>query len=98
MQAIMADASEQEAPPAAAVQSSMDVAAFSDYLRKVVPLLLDDEDQNLKAFKAAVSDKQNIEAIKKFINDPQTPTLLIQRVGGKGTVFDLRISHSIIYL
>ncbi|KAL8576163.1 hypothetical protein ACOMHN_027818 [Nucella lapillus] len=79
----MADASEQEAPPAAATQSAIDVGAFSDYLRKVVPLLLDDEDPDLKAFKTAISDKQNIEGIKKFINDPQTPTLLFQRVGGK---------------
>ncbi|XP_076442165.1 cytoplasmic dynein 1 heavy chain 1-like isoform X5 [Babylonia areolata] len=79
----MADASEQEAPPAAATQSAIDVGVFSDYLRKVVPLLLDDEDPDLKAFKTAVSDKQNIEIIKKFISDPQTPTLLFQRVGGK---------------
>ena len=80
----MADASEQEAQPAAPVQSAIDVGVFIDYLRKVVPLLLDDEDPNLKAFKAAVSDKENVEIIKKFINDAQTPALLFQRVGGKG--------------
>lgn len=80
----MADAPEQEAAPAAPVQSAIDMGVLSDYLRKVVPVLLDDEDPNLKAFKAAVSDKQNIEIIKKFINDPQTPALLFQRVGGKG--------------
>ena len=82
----MADASEQEAPPAAAAQSAVDVGIFSKYLQRVVPLLLDDEDPDLKAFKAAISDKQNVEAIKKFISDPQTPTLLFQRVGGKGDV------------
>jgi dynein heavy chain 1 len=83
----MADASEAEAStPAAPVQLAIDLNVFTDYLRKVVPLLLDDEDPNLSAFKAAVIDKQNVEAIKKFISDPQTPSLLFQRVGGKGNV------------
>ena len=80
----MADAPEQEAQPAAPVQSAVDIGVFIDYLRRVVPLLLDDEDPSLKAFTTAVSDKQNVEIIKKFISDPQTPALLFQRVGGKG--------------
>ena len=79
----MADASEGEAP-APPVQSAVDINVFVEYLRKVVPLLLDDEDPNLKAFKTALADKQNLEAVRKFVSDPQTPSLLFQRVGGKG--------------
>lgn len=89
----MADAQEQEPPPAAPVQTAVEVGTFTDYLRRVVPVLLDDEDPNLRAFQAAVADKQNVEAIKKFINDPQTPSLLFQRVGGKGNLAGQYFAH-----
>lgn len=80
----MADSTEQEPSLAAPVQSVLDVNVFVEYLRKVVPILLDDEDPQLRSFQAALNDKQNAETIKKFISDSQTPSLLFQRVAAKG--------------
>ncbi|XP_012938795.1 cytoplasmic dynein 1 heavy chain 1 [Aplysia californica] len=77
----MADTAEQEAgaPPAPAVVQSVEVPAFLSYLRRIVPVLLDDEDPNLKALQNAVADKQHLEAVKKFLTDPQTLSLIVQR-------------------
>ena len=67
-----------------AVQYTVDFHTFVEYIKKIIPLLFDDKESNLKGLTAAISDKQNVEIIKKFINDPQAPCLLFQRAEGKG--------------
>ena len=69
------------------VQSVADITEFLVYLRRVVPVLLDDDDPDLAALQKAVSDKQTVEVIKKFLGDSQCPTLLIQRTSTKGYYF-----------
>lgn len=84
----MADSTEQEvasAPQTAPVAvQAVEVPTFLAYLRRVVPVLLDDDDPDVKALQAAVADKQHLEAIKKFLSDPQTPSLIVQRSSLKG--------------
>ena len=82
----MADAAEQEGgePRTAPAVQSVEVPAFLAYLRKIVPVLLDDEDPNLKALQNAVADKQHLESVKKFLTDPQTSSLIVQRPSIKG--------------
>jgi hypothetical protein len=80
----MADQVEAEGQPAQPVQSVADPDKFVTYLERCVPVLLDDCDGTSASFKAALSDRNNVEQIKKFLSDPQTPTLLVQRSSTKG--------------
>ena len=41
------------------------------YLRRVVPVLLEEEDDVPETFNKALQDRQYLENIKKFISDPQ---------------------------
>lgn len=80
----MADPAEVEGQPAQPAQSVADQAKFEQYLCRCVPVLLEDRDDASQAFKAALADRQNAEQIKKFLGDPQSPALLIQRSSTKG--------------
>ena len=44
---------------------------FVKYLRRVVPVLLEEEDDVPEAFNKALQDRQYLENIKKFLSDPQ---------------------------
>lgn len=66
------------------VQSVADISTFVAYIRRVVPVLLEDDDPDLRSLQKAVQDKNNIEIVKKFLSDVQTPALLVQRVAIKG--------------
>lgn len=61
-----------------------DVSLFVNYIKRVVPVLLEDDDEIHPALVAAVTDKNNLEILKKFIGDPQCRALLIQRSSTKG--------------
>ncbi|XP_048259760.1 cytoplasmic dynein 1 heavy chain 1-like isoform X2 [Haliotis rufescens] len=65
------------------VQSVADISTFVAYIRRVVPVLLEDDDPDLRSLQKAVQDKNNIEIVKKFLSDVQTPALLVQRVAIK---------------
>ena len=83
----MADAPDEGAPPAPVVAvQSVEVPSFLSYLKRIVPVLLDDEDPNLKALQNAVTDKNHVEAVKKFLTDPQTLSLIVQRPSVKGSL------------
>lgn len=58
---------------------------FANYLKKVVLVLLPDEDVVPPAFVSALDDKNNQECIQKFLNDSQVWALYIQRNSSKGT-------------
>lgn len=82
----MADSSEQEGNPPSevSVQSVADHTLFLEYLCRVVPALLEDRDSATASLKTSLVEKAHTECIKKFISDPQTPALLIQRSSTKG--------------
>ncbi|XP_076178666.1 dynein heavy chain, cytoplasmic isoform X5 [Ptiloglossa arizonensis] len=56
---------------------------FANYLKKVVLVLLPDEDVVPPAFVSALDDKNNQECIQKFLNDSQVWALYIQRNSSK---------------
>ncbi|KAK6191509.1 hypothetical protein SNE40_003176 [Patella caerulea] len=72
----MADTPATEEP---VTQSIAETTNFVEYMRRIVPVLLEDEDPELKALAAAVADKNQLESIKKFLSDPQVTALLVQR-------------------
>ncbi|PRD30031.1 UNVERIFIED_CONTAM: Dhc64C [Trichonephila clavipes] len=60
-----------------------DTNVFINYIKRVVPVLLEDDDEVHPALLTALSDKTNLEILKKFIGDPQCRALLIQRSSSK---------------
>ena len=67
-----------------AAQVLVEVSAFANYLRRVIPVLLEDVDDTPAPLVAALKERSAVECMKKFISDPQVPTLLIQRIAIKG--------------
>jgi len=57
--------------------SFANVSTLSAYLSRMVPALLEEEQPN--AFIKLLDESNTREKLKKFITDPQTKTLLIQR-------------------
>ena len=52
----------------------------SNYLQKVVPVILEDYDGLEKLqLERALADKMGADALKKFISDPQSRALLVSR-------------------
>ncbi len=92
----MADSGDSDAQQAAAAQAVMEVSAFANYLRRVVPVLLEDVEDTPAALVTAFKERASIESMKKFISDPQVSVLLIQRLGVKGKFlfkFDISIGR-----
>lgn len=58
-------------------------STFANYLKKVVTVLLPDEDVVPPAFNSALEDKSNQEYIRKFLGDSQVWALYIQRSSSK---------------
>ena len=69
-------------------QVIIEVSAFANYLRRVIPVLLEDGDDTPAALVNAVKEKQAIECMKRFLCDPQIPVLYIQRTSTKGIQMD----------
>lgn len=69
----------------------MDYDGFTNYIRKAVTILLPEEDVVPVPLNAALDDPSNQECIRKFLSDPQTQALYIQRscFKGKDGVFSL---------
>lgn len=59
--------------------SIMDYDGFTNYIRKAVTILLPEEDVVPVPLNAALDDSSNQECIRKFLSDPQTQALYIQR-------------------
>ena len=63
----------------AATQAVIEVSAFANYLRRVVPVLLEDADDTPASLVTALKEKSAIECMKKYLSDPQVPVLYVQR-------------------
>lgn len=61
-----------------------DLRILTNYIKRVVPVLLEDDDELHPALLTALADKNNCEILKKFIGDPQCRAILIQRSSSKG--------------
>lgn len=84
----MADSPEQEGSPSEVpVQAVADHTLFLEYLCRIIPALLEDRDSATATLKTSLVEKVHTECIKKFISDPQTPALLIQRSSTKGELY-----------
>jgi len=81
----MAEAGDADSPtqhaPTVAVS---DVTKFASYLRRVIPVLLEDAEDAPESFASTLSERTAVECMKRFIGDSQIPVLLIQRLSMKG--------------
>ncbi len=90
------DAAQQQAT----AQALMEVSAFANYLRRIVPVLLEDVEDTPVGLVTTLKERSSIELMKKFISDPQTPAVLIQRFTSKGlgsTSLFSQMTHFMIY-
>ncbi|XP_022096690.1 cytoplasmic dynein 1 heavy chain 1-like isoform X2 [Acanthaster planci] len=71
----MADNSDTESQ---STQAVAEVPSLVKYLRKIVPLLLEDGEAS-PALDNALADKSRVECMKKFLSDTQTQSLLVER-------------------
>ncbi|KAH7972499.1 hypothetical protein HPB52_012721 [Rhipicephalus sanguineus] len=80
-----ADTAEGAAPPVAPTEDVelADVGSLVKYLRRVVPVLLEEDEVLHPSLDTALGDKTNLEVLRKFIADPQVKTLLVQRSSSK---------------
>ncbi|CAH3116472.1 unnamed protein product [Pocillopora meandrina] len=62
--------------PEAAV---VDVKSFTNYLRRIVPLLLEGDPEIPLELDTALKDALHVDYIRKFVSDAQTRSLLVQR-------------------
>ncbi|KAH8028136.1 hypothetical protein HPB51_013183 [Rhipicephalus microplus] len=81
-----AETAEGAAPPVAPSEDVelADVGSLVKYLRRVVPVLLEEDEVLHPSLDTALGDKANLEVLRKFIADPQVKTLLVQRSSSKG--------------
>lgn len=80
----MGDSLETTEQSSAEVQNVVvvDVAAFSNYLRKAIQIFWDEFIP--PAFNVALEERSTQEYIKKFISDSQVQALYLQRCSSKG--------------
>lgn len=71
-------------PPADQVVQAVNVQVLVQYLRSVVPVLLEEQDVLHPSFQECLTDAAQIEKLRKFITEPQTKAILIQRASVKG--------------
>lgn len=65
--------------------SIIDVVVFVDYLKKTVSTILHGEKlATTTMLDLAFNDSNNLECIKKFLSDPNTATIFVQKIVFKG--------------
>ncbi|XP_039279680.1 dynein heavy chain, cytoplasmic [Nilaparvata lugens] len=72
-----------DAPPEEQTVAVVEVTDFTNYLKKIVPILLQEDEINYSALNSALEDRNNVELIKKFLGDSQVCTLFVQRSSSK---------------
>ena len=91
----MAD-EETSDPQQGSTQTVIEVSAFANYLRRVVPVLLEDADDTPRSLVSALKEKGALDCMKKFLSDPQIPVLFVQRNTTKGENLYLHTCYSIV--
>lgn len=62
----------------------MEVGILISYIRRVVPALFEDDDVNIVSLRELLMSEATLELLKRFIAEPQTRAILIQRQLVKG--------------
>jgi dynein heavy chain 1 len=75
---------ETQQPAEQGTQVVIEVSAFANYLRRVLPVLLEDGDDTPKSLVTALKEMQLLDCMKKFLSDSQVPVLYVQRNINKG--------------
>ena len=85
----MADAGDGKASdhPAQTVAVS-DLGKFVVYLRRAVPMLLEDAKDTPEAFAAALDERAAVDCMRRFLGDPKVPVMFVQRHSAKGSCTD----------
>ena len=83
----MADTGADASDTQAATQSVVEVSHFANYIRRVVPVLLEDVEDTPAALVAALKERPSIEMMRKFISDVQVPVMFVQRMATKGKLY-----------
>lgn len=63
---------------------AVDVSVLIDYLKRIVPALMEEDNVLRKSFRQLIEDPAQKEKMIKFITDPQVKSILIQRSSVKG--------------
>lgn len=71
---------EQQQPAVQAV----DVSVLIRYLKAIVPALLEEDNSLHQSLEAVLKDTAVLDKFRKFITDPQTRAILVQRTSAKG--------------
>jgi hypothetical protein len=66
------------------VATIADFNSFIQYLKQFVPILLDADYHSIGEFDKCLNEKTSVDAIKKFMSDPQIRSLMIQKLVTKG--------------
>lgn len=61
-----------------------EVPQVTRYLLRITSVMLEDDDDPSVELQTAFKNSHNIEMIRKFVTDPQTKSVLIQRCATKG--------------
>lgn len=64
-----------------------EVPHVTRYLLRITSVMLEDDDEPSTELQSAFKNPHNIEMIRKFVTDPQTKSVLIQRCATKGIIF-----------
>jgi hypothetical protein len=72
---------QQQQPPTGQIA---DINAFTKYLKQFVPVLLDSNAQSTIEFEKCLTEKHNLDSIRKFLGESQVRTLIIQKYLTKG--------------
>ena len=78
----MTEVVQNEPPPSS--RNYAEVSDFCNYLKRTVGFHIEDNEDTPKSLTDCLKEADSIEYIRKFIRDPQTSTLFIQRISVKG--------------
>ncbi len=69
-----------------------EVEAVAKHLQRLTQVMLEEEDQPSPELVSAIRSSQAMEVVRKFVADPQTKSVLIQRCATKGKSLCMRVT------